>query len=264
MNIHPISALSDNYIWLIEKDKQAIVIDPAVSDKVLDFLKDNQLSLSAIWLTHEHNDHIGGVADILEQYSNTPIYCHQTHYTHSNVKSIENGDTINLFNEQNTVHIYKTAGHTANHLTFIFKGNKKLNVFCGDTLFSGGCGRVFTGTIDELYQSFQRFDKLDKIFDISDNDIYFYPAHEYTLSNLKFGQYIEPNNIAIQNEITHINQNPNQITLPTSLNKERQINVFLRIAQNELKNVLLEKGLADNIDDELLLFSLLRQAKNTF
>lgn len=264
MKIHAISALSDNYIWVIQKDNQAIVIDPAVSDKVLEFLKDNHLSLLAIWLTHEHNDHIGGVAGILEYYPNTPIYCHSTHYTHNNVMPIENDNIINLFNQQNVVHIYKTAGHTANHLTFLFKDDKKLTVFCGDTLFSGGCGRVFTGTIDELYQSFRLFDNLDKTFDVSDNDIYFYPAHEYTLSNLKFGQYIEPNNLAIQNEIAHINNNPNQITLPTSLNKERQINVFLRVTQNTVKNALLEKGLTNNIDDELLLFSLLRQAKNTF
>lgn len=267
LKIIPIPALSDNYIWLMmdEDTKQAIIIDPSVSDKVLDFLIDNQLTPIAILLTHEHNDHIGGVAGILKDYPNVPIYCHQTHYQHSNVIYVENGDDIVLLSQ--VIQVFDSAGHTANHLSFAVEYNHKVHLFCGDTLFKAGCGRVFTGTIEQLYQSFCFLNELDKLFNISDNDIYFYPAHEYTLSNLNFAKFLEPNNYDIG---YHINQDTQLrdnylATLPTTLNTERKINPFLRALQpnDELFNHAIKNGF-DNAKNPTALFAFLRQLKNNF
>lgn len=152
-------------------------------------------------------------------------------------------------------------GHTDSHLSFLLNMDEKLHVFCGDTLFCGGCGRVFTGTIEQLFTSFQRFNGLP-------TDTLFYPAHEYTLSNLKFAQSLEPDDNNIQAFIKHCEtlRNQQKPTLPTTLAQERLINPFVKTV-NDLPNSLIEgvkkqTNLADM--QSLTLFSALRQLKNNF
>lgn len=266
LNITPIPALSDNYIWVIHDNQEAIVIDPSVSEPVLAFIQDHHLSLSAILLTHHHDDHVGGVAGLLDKFTETPIYCHSHHYVHKNVRAVAGGDTVDLLGKK--INIFDSQGHTDTHITFGFLDNGLARIFCGDTLFKAGCGRVFTGTIEKLYQSFQSFNQLDKYFGIASESVYFYPAHEYTLSNLKFAHHLEPNNADIQATIQQDTKvrSDNLPTLPTNLIIEQKINPFMRALNpsSELLDNARKNGYQGKSDDSLVLFSFLRQLKNTF
>lgn len=264
-SIHAIKAFEDNYIWVISQDNQAIIVDAGEAEPVLDYLNEHQLTPIAMLITHHHDDHTGGVADIKAAYPAMQIIAHCLHGVQTD-SCVDEGDDFALMGLD--FKVWRTAGHTDTHLSYLCDFDGRTHVFCGDTLFSGGCGRVFTGTIDELYQSFQLFDKLDDEFSLSDNTIYFYPAHEYTLSNLKFAQFLEPNNadiaICIEKD-TQLRAN-NLPTLPTTLQMERQINPFLRALNpnDELFENTLKNGFKGDKNDRLALFAFLRELKNTF
>lgn len=266
IRILPVSAFSDNYIWLLinEKTQEVIAIDVGDEMPVVNFLQQNKLNLSAIWITHHHDDHTAGVANLLKSYPNAHVFAHKNHGLNSQIASenltwIDENDDLSAW--QYSAKVWRTFGHTDSHLSFLLNMDEKLHVFCGDTLFCGGCGRVFTGTIEQLFTSFQRFNALP-------DDTLFYPAHEYTLSNLKFAQSLEPDDNNIQAFIKHCEtlRNQQKPTLPTTLAQERLINPFVKTV-NDLPNSLIEgiKKQTDLADIKpLTLFSALRQLKNNF
>lgn len=257
IRIYPIRAFDDNYIWLLQKDKQAIAVDMGDDVPVRAYLHEHQLELVAIWVTHDHHDHVGGVANLLSDFAKAKVYCHARHQlpnvSQDNKILVDEGDEIIAWD--NVVKVWQTFGHTDNHLSFILDQVGFLHVFCGDTLFSGGCGRVFTGTLDELYYSLERYQRLP-------DDTLFYPAHEYTLSNLRFGQAIEPDNADIAKAIANITQNPSAITLPTSLATQKNINVFMRTHLDGVKHSPDVKALLIDVDDDVAVFAALRQLKS--
>ena len=154
MKIHPIQAFSDNYIWVIEKNNEAVVVDPGEDPQVMDYLADQNLELKAILLTHNHDDHIGGVLEIFEEYPDIAIF--GPNETEPLVNHpVKEGDTFQLFGE--TVKVFLTAGHTEGHISYLMDEN----LFCGDALFSGGCGRVFSGDDQSQFESWQLFNKLE-------------------------------------------------------------------------------------------------------
>ncbi|WP_201546884.1 hydroxyacylglutathione hydrolase [Psychrobacter lutiphocae] len=258
LTITPILAFNDNYIWTLinDKNKQAIVVDPGQSQPVIEYLQQNGLELTAIWITHHHNDHVGGVAELREMYPMTHV-----------VAGTEHGVSPDqVVNESSSVRawgygaqVWAVPGHTKSHLAYIFDNNEDTkHVFCGDALFSAGCGRVFTGTMEQLYDSLKRFSKLPE-------DTLFYPAHEYTASNLKFGLSIEPNNKQIQQtlvEVEALNQQ-GKPSLPVTLAHEKQVNVFLRTSEESvIDGVKAKVDLADT--KPLTVFTALRELKDTF
>lgn len=257
VHIQAIKALNDNYIWLIEYNKKAIVIDPALSKPVFEKLHQNKLTLSAIWITHHHHDHIGGVAELKQAYPECTVYSHNNHKINADI-FVDEGDEFEC--EGIAVQVWKTAGHTSSHLSYLTKIDGILRVFCGDTLFSAGCGRVFDGTIDELFCSFRRFD------DLSDQTL-FYPAHEYTQSNLEFALSICPP--SQYDFIYHYLQQIKKIiqdggmSLPTSLATERKINLFLQTTNADLVKHLKQKRLLKDCQPQAV-FGLLRELKNKF
>lgn len=267
MTVYPISALSDNYIWAVVQGDTAIVIDPGEADPVLAFLKDNQLSLSAIWITHHHSDHIDGVGKLLKSHPQASLYAHKEHLVddfnpvYVDEKKCDADKTvlsgITAFGYQTTV--WRTFGHTGSHLSYLVTVGEQLHVFCGDTLFRAGCGRVFTGTIDELYDSFVRYGQLP-------GQTLFYPAHEYTLGNLAFAAAVEPSNQAITQAATEDKNKRNQHlpTLPTTLDAEREINPFLRavIAPTDEMMAYVNRHLGQAPTDKRQLFACLRELKN--
>lgn len=268
LKIHPIPAFSDNYIWAIinEANSEVIIVDAGKAKPVLDFLQQNSLSISQIWVTHHHHDHIGGVAELAKQFPNAQVFAHadvlpQIGLNHPN-QGVAVGESSELSAWGNAVQVWQVAGHTENHVAYLLTLDDKLHVFCGDTLFSAGCGRVFTGTIEQLFESFDRFAQLH------DDKTLFYPAHEYTLSNLKFAQFIEPNNLAIQRAIEKDSnlRKQNKPTLPTTLADEKSINPFLRAviepSDEMITTVQNQTGTKD--DSPFEIFKALRQLKNNF
>lgn len=257
IRIHPIKAFNDNYIWTLinENNKQAIVIDPGQAEPVVVYLDENALELTSIWTTHHHHDHIGGVAELQESYPMTHLVAHAEHNVDED-QTIKDGSTVSAWGC--AAQVWDVSGHTASHMAYVLDIDGQKHCFCGDTLFSAGCGRVFTGTIEGLYDSFTRLNNLPA-------ETLLYPAHEYTASNLRFGLSIEPDNKAMQQALIQATEKTAQgiPTLPVTLAHERAINVFLRTQEpSVMAGVQSKINLAD--DKPLTVFAALRELKNNF
>ena len=255
--IHPIKAFSDNYIWTLINDanKQAIVVDPGQAEPVIDYLKEYGLDLTAIWITHHHHDHIGGVAELREHFPMTHVVAHSEHGVKPD-QTIKEGSSVSAWGA--SAQIWDVAGHTASHMAYVLDIDSQKHVFCGDTLFSAGCGRVFSGTIEQLFNSFKRLNTLPK-------ETLLYPAHEYTANNLRFGLSIEPDNIAMQAalEVAMEQTANNHATLPVTLDHERKVNVFLRASEPEvIEGVKAKVSLPD--EKPLTVFAALRELKDNY
>lgn len=249
MKITPVKALNDNYIWMIQDGNHAACVDPSDATPVLIFLVRNRLMLAQTWVTHLHYDHIGGVQSLKNGFMESPVYGEAdidvaTHTVTAGTQ-FPFGDGL--------VTVWATPGHTDRHVSYLLENAEGLHVFCGDTLFSAGCGRVFTGTIEELYDSFQRFNQLPE-------DTLFYPAHEYTASNLRFAEFIEPENPDIQAALRAAEDTP---TLPVTLAHERKINPFLRVDLLHVRERV-EELVGKQLDSGLEVFAALRELKNRF
>lgn len=217
ISIFPIPALSDNYIWVLVKDKQALIIDPAESETVESFLAKNQLEPTACLLTHNHNDHTGGVRRLCQVYPHLVVFGPQ---------EVAEFATEIVYPEQQfwlldlPIRVIESGGHTAGHLSYLVAS---LYLFCGDALFSGGCGRVFMQDYATQFATLQRLAQLD-------DEVKVYPAHEYTQGNLRFAETVlQPScMLAEYQERADILRSQNRPTLPTTIGIEKQINPFLR------------------------------------
>ncbi|GAF59598.1 LOW QUALITY PROTEIN: hydroxyacylglutathione hydrolase [Psychrobacter sp. JCM 18902] len=257
IRIHPIKAFNDNYIWTLinENNKQAIVIDPGQAEPVMSYLEENKLELTSIWTTHHHHDHIGGVAELQESYPMTHLVAHTEHNVDED-QTIKDGSTVSAWGC--AAQVWDVSGHTASHVLMFWILTGLSTAFVGDTLFSAGCGRVFTGTIEQLHNSFKRLNGLPA-------DTLLYPAHEYTASNLRFGLSIEPNNEAMQQALIQAEEKTTQgiPTLPVTLEHERAVNVFLRTQEPSVIAGVKSKATIDD-DKSLAIFAGLRELKNSF
>ncbi|MGB3160077.1 MAG: hydroxyacylglutathione hydrolase [Carnobacterium sp.] len=233
MTVYPIKAFSDNYIWIIEEGTEAVIVDPGEAKHVIAYLEEKQLRLNSILLTHNHDDHIGGVQEILANYPEISIYGPKETEQLAN-QIVSEGDSFTLLGQN--FQVFQTGGHTHGHISFVTKEA----LFCGDALFSGGCGRVFTKDYQAQYDALQKFKQLD-------DDIQVYAAHEYTQTNLQFAQSIEPSNKVISESLTEVKdlRLNGQPTLPSTIGKEKKINLFLQ---------------AEKLED----FKKLRQARDNF
>ncbi|PIT21587.1 hydroxyacylglutathione hydrolase [Snodgrassella communis] len=252
MQIVPLPALTDNYIWLLRQGNQAIVVDPGEAAVVMNYLAAQALNLNAIWLTHAHYDHTDGVAALKQHYPQCQV-AGWNEWPEVN-RAVNEGSEFEVFGQQ--VAVWYIPGHTADHLAYILTDSAgQQRVFCGDTLFSAGCGRVFTGTMAQMFASLQRLNSLPE-------NTLFYPAHEYTAANLKFAQAVEPDNPAIRQALLQTATLP---TLPVNLAHEREINPFLRTSQPPVIASVVQKGLSEQQSTEpLAVFTYLREWKNRF
>jgi hydroxyacylglutathione hydrolase len=226
LKIVAISALRDNYIWVIHhtKSNQCVVVDPGESVPVLNYLKAHQTHLSAIIITHYHSDHTGGIGGLLQHFPTITIYGSALEALSYRTKALCEGDQLSLLNNHFLCTVYEVPGHTLGHIAYYVPHiNGSPAVFTGDTLFSGGCGGLFEGTPSQLYQSLLRLKRLPDATRV-------YCGHEYTVNNLRFSRWLEPNNLRVQStlavaESRRAKQEP---TLPSVLATEWEINPFLR------------------------------------
>ena len=249
--IVPVSAFTDNYIWVIHDQYYAVVVDPGEAKPVLDFLEQKKLKLTAILNTHHHIDHVGGNLELLQQ-SQVPIYGPGSESISTVTHCLKEGDSVYLSELSLRLSVLDIPGHTAGHIAY-YGANL---LFCGDTLFSCGCGRLFEGTAQQMYIS------LNKLAGLPDKTGV-YCGHEYTLANINFARLVEPENQAIiQLQISAEKQRKSNLpTLPSTIAMERACNPFLRCNQPEvIRNASNYAG--KSLTDPVSVFAAIREWKN--
>ena len=221
-NIIGLRVLSDNVIWFWEKDKSVVVIDPSVHEPVIKYIDENNFDLKAILQTHHHSDHIGGTKYLIERWPNVKVvasYKEKKRIPFQNI-SVEDGEILNILGQE--VKIIEVLGHTSSHIAF-FLNSKNPVLFIGDTLFSGGCGRIFEGTFQQMYSSLERIKLLPR-------NTLIYCAHEYTKANLLWALNLKPKDQDIKNKLLQVEKklSLNKLTIPFLLDEEMKTNLFLR------------------------------------
>lgn len=254
VQITAIPAFTDNYIWCIHNESHAIVVDPGDAEPVLRFCQQQGLTLEALLITHHHHDHTGGIPRLVSANPSLPVIGPAGGHIRGITKAVDEGDDVHLNVLDLTFVIIELPGHTLDHIGFYGHGA----LFCGDTLFSGGCGRLFEGSPGQMLHSLNKLKRLP-------DETKVYCAHEYTQANMKFALAVEPDNSELQ---THANlvsklRSEDSITLPSSLGKEKAINPFLRSNQAAVAasaNQFKGKAAAD----EVAVFTAIRQWKDEF
>lgn len=259
LHVTGIPAFSDNYIWMLDDGQHALIIDPGDATPVFEALKKRQLSPLAILLTHHHNDHIGGVDKLLNEYP-VPVYGPRDERITFLTDPVGEGDRVRLNELHLDFSVLEVPGHTRSHIAFYHDGNSALDrsLFCGDTLFAGGCGRLFEGTPKQMRHS------LNKLMALPDNTAV-YCAHEYTQANLKFALAVEPENQALQQRYQQVKaeREAQQCTIPSDLETEKATNPFLRSEQKTVRQAA-ESRAGETLTEPDQVFAVIRDWKNRF
>lgn len=255
MKLIPIPAFSDNYLWLLHDGHNAIVVDPGDAEPVQQFLEINGLHLKTILVTHHHMDHIGGV-DALREATGAQVFGPATELIPKPYKAMVEGDIVETLGLHFSV--IDVPGHTAGHIAYFAKevdGTPLL--FCGDTLFSGGCGRLFEGTPSQMLSSLDRLARLP-------HETRVCCTHEYTLSNLAFAVTVDPNNSDLLTYYQYARdlRAQNEPTLPSTIKTELAINPFMRTRELALISAAISYD--PTSDNDISHFAAIRAWKNNF
>lgn len=254
VNIFPIKAFNDNYIWCLHNQTHCTVVDPGDAAPVLAYCKKNQLTLSAILITHHHWDHTGGIDALLAVFPGIPVYGPQNKEIKQITVRLTQNDDLELPQLNLKFSVLEIPGHTLDHIAYY--GDTGL--FCGDTLFSAGCGRLFEGTSRQMFTSLAKLTALPA-------DTAVYCAHEYTIANIAFAEAVEPSNQALADYKHWAKQQRerNIPTLPSNIHRELAVNPFLRCHSAELvKNV--SQNTKSTYASEQATFTSLRNWKDNF
>ena len=255
MKIIQIPLLRDNYGYLLvcEKTKQAAIIDPSEAEPVLRRIEQEQVTLTAILNTHHHRDHTGGNAGILAAHR-VQVYGHKSDAARipGMTHGVDEGDEIQ-FGEPNGGVLF-IPGHTTGHIAYVFDNN----LFCGDTLFTAGCGRLFEGTPEQMHTS------LKKLMTLPENTKV-YCGHEYTESNLRFAMSVEPKNPKLVSRFERVQalRSRGALTVPSTLEEEKQTNPFLRWDSKEIQ-ASVKSARSDTRLDPVSVFTAVRKMKDAF
>ena len=252
LSVEPIKAYTDNYIWLVSTNEGSIVVDPGESKEILNLIDSNKIDLKGVLITHHHYDHTNGLLDLTNKM-NLEVYGPKKIEGINNI--VKESDKFSLIGID--FEVIEIPGHTLDHLAFYSSNNRDPILFCGDTLFAGGCGRVFEGTFEQMFESLKKISNYPKETKI-------FCGHEYTLSNLKFALEVDEDNKQLADEYINVKKliSSDIPSLPTNLNKELKVNPFLRCNEINIKNKVIDKF--DIIDDELEIFTALRKWKDNF
>lgn len=259
--IKALPAFDDNYIWSLwdEENKTLCVVDPGDPAPVIKLIEDEQLTLDSILITHHHPDHTGGIAELTARYSCKVYGPHNPGIAGINERVAENDD-FTLMGER--VRVLEVPGHTLDHIAYVVSQNTESDaptrLFCGDTLFAAGCGRLFEGTPAQMCSSLAKLTNLGK-------ETLVYCTHEYTLANLRFAAACEPGNLLTHLRTTQVKrQRENgQISLPTTIGLELATNPFLRCTNQQIIDSA-ESFVGGALADEIATFAAIRAWKDEF
>ncbi|MGB3622934.1 MAG: hydroxyacylglutathione hydrolase [Ketobacter sp.] len=258
LTLHPIPAYVDNYIWCIHDATRAYVVDPGQAEPVQSYLNKNKLALCGILVTHHHWDHVSGIETLTKEYPGLPVWGPQ--------QETIPGITVPLSADQRvdldwdiSMTVLDVPGHTLGHIAY-FAEQTPLGplLFCGDTLFSSGCGRLFEGTPGQMWQSLKQFLALP-------DQTLVCCTHEYTTANLQFAQAVEPGNadITTRRENVASLRDQNLPSLPSTIGLEKRVNPFLRVNEDSVINALI-KNSGSRPADATDSFAKLRAWKDSF
>ena len=247
----PVRAFQDNYIWTLRRGSLAAVVDPGDAQPVLDYLRTENLTLAAIFNTHHHADHVGGNAQLLE-HRKVPVYGPRDERIATVSHRVGAGDRIALDEFGVTFEVFEVPGHTRSHIAFYGGGM----LFCGDTLFACGCGRLFEGT------PLQMRDSLAALAALPD-DTRVYCGHEYTLSNIRFAKLVDASNprLDVWETAASAQRAAHQPTLPSTIGAEKAANPFLRCNEPAVIEAA-SRYAASPLADEVAVLGAIREWKN--
>nr|WP_324260063.1 hydroxyacylglutathione hydrolase [Cellvibrio fontiphilus] len=259
--ITAIPIFENNYVWVIRPDPSqpdVYLVDPGEAAPVLSYLTNHQLLPKAILVTHRHRDHIDGIEDITRRWS-IPVYGPDSAAIPQVTHALKEGDVVLL--DKLAFHVMAVPGHTSEHIAYFLPDSTQYTpkatpmVFCGDALFAGGCGRMFDGPADLMW------DSLCKLAALPDNTL-IYCTHEYTLANLEFAVAVEPDNSAIRERLkqTKVLREEAKITLPSNILMEKRTNPFLRCHLDGVRNFACPEGI--NNCSPVQVFASLRTLKD--
>src|SRR4051812_43557449 len=253
LEVVPLRAFKDNYVWTLRNDRFAAVVDPGEARPVLDYLAAQGLRLAAILATHHHQDHVGGVAELVAAHP-CPVYGPRGEPIATLTRPVGGGDAVALAELGLTFEVLDIPGHTRAHIAY-YGANM---LFCGDTLFACGCGRAFEGTPQQLHASLQKLVALP-------DETLVYCGHEYTLANIGFAKAVEPGNARLlERERSDAKLRERDLpTLPSTIAKEKATNPFLRVREPAVIESA-SKYLGRRAGDPAGVFAALRQWKNQF
>lgn len=251
-----IPAFDDNYFWFVHghERREVAVVDPGDAGPVEAALAAGELELAAILVTHHHGDHVGGVRELLARHPGVPVYGPAAEAIPGRTVGLSGGETVVLDKLGLSFTVLAVPGHTRGHLAYYGHGT----LFCGDTLFSGGCGRLFEGTPGEMLHSLDRLASLP-------GDTRVCCAHEYTTANLRFALAVEPDNAALSRRMAQVTalRAAGQPTLPSSVRAERSFNPFLRVREPSVRAAA-EGHVGHALADPVAVFAAVRHWKDGF
>jgi len=256
-SIIAVGAFTDNYVWIVRSGRSAVAVDPGDAAPVVEYLERESLRLSAILATHHHRDHVGGIPALVERYGavvhgpareSIPLRAH----------ALAEGGTVAIGEPALSLRVLDIPGHTAGHVALFGEAGGGPVVFCGDTLFAAGCGKLFEGTPREMWSSLSKLAALP-------GETRVYCGHEYTLSNLRFAAAVEPSNpeIARRTERERAKRERGEPTLPSTIREELATNPFLRVRASEVR-ASAQAHAGRTLDDDVDVFAALREWKNRF
>ena len=261
IQIQQIPAFDDNYLWLIHDSQNAIIVDPGDAVPVQAYLNQHRLTLCGVLITHHHPDHIGGVDQLLRDAPQPiPVFGPRAEQR-ARIPTITQGradrDPVFIPELELTFQVLEVPGHTSTHIAYYCA--QLSSVFCGDTLFAGGCGRLFEGSPTQMLSSLNKIAALPA-------DTRIYCAHEYTLANLRFAVAVEPHNTALQTRYQQVTAERAQgiSTVPSLLGLELRTNPFLRSDSNDIIKTLQTQHKLAGASDPVSVFTAVREWKNNF
>lgn len=253
LEVVPVPAFADNYIWVIRDHQHAVVVDPGDAGPVLDYLASERLALTAILATHHHGDHVGGVAALLERFP-VPVYGPRAENIPTVSEPLAEGDRVTIPAPGLRFTVLEVPGHTAGHIAYVGHGW----LFCGDTLFACGCGRLFEGTAPQMARSLAKLASLP-------GETRVFCAHEYTLANIRFALAVDAANAALRERGQREAERraANQPTLPSTIALELATNPFLRCSDPAVQAAAAARA-GRRLRDPVEVFATLREWKNRF